>query len=305
MKALRDSSDVRDDTGELVRRLREDGYVYLPGTLDPAKVEAVAADLRAAMYRVGWLDDPGTTRVKSRDRRFTHESMAREYAALQSVESFHRLAHDPILMDLTSELLGGRVFSHPAHVCRISFPVDGPADFLTRPHQDFVVLHVATDVLTVWFPFTPCSAEHQGLCVLTGSHREGFLLPDPDMGGRRPLYVRVDPDDPRWATAEYRLGDIVIFHSLTVHGSRPNRSDRVRVSADVRYQLPTDPIRPEFLHPHGWPSTPDWPELTHGWSSLEWISTPEVPRIPPPPDMEYLEILRSLNPPPSRLLSAS
>jgi ectoine hydroxylase-related dioxygenase (phytanoyl-CoA dioxygenase family) len=306
MRSLRDSSDVRDAPEELRGRLREEGYVYLPGALDRDKVEAVSADLRSALYGVGWLDDPGTTRVRSRDRKFTGESLSGGYAALQSVESFHALAHDQVLFDLASAILGGTVFSHPAHVGRVAFPTDGPPGFFTRPHQDFAVLHVATDVLTVWIPFTPCSGEHQGLCVLPGSHREGFRVPDPTMGGARPLYVREEPEDPRWSTADYRLGDIVVFHSLTVHGSMANLSDAVRLSADVRYQLPTDPIRPEFLHPHGWPRTPDWPELTHGWTSQRWISAPdEVPTIPPPTGLDYLEILEQVEPPPSRLLLGS
>ncbi|MFF5259927.1 phytanoyl-CoA dioxygenase family protein [Actinomadura viridis] len=306
MRTLRDSSDARDDMNDLAGRLREDGYVYLPGTLDPDRVEAVSADIRAALLRVGWLDEPGTTRVRARDRRFTGESLSQGYGGLQSVESFHALGHDPALLEVTSGLLGGPAFCHPAKVGRVSFPTDAPAAFFTRPHQDFVVLHVTTDVLTVWIPFTACSAEHQGLCVLTGSHRDGFRLPDPSMGGARPLYVCVEPDDPRWATADYRPGDIVIFHSLTVHGAMANRSDRVRLSADIRFQLPTDPIRPEFLHPHGWPRTPDWPELTGGWTSLRWTEAPpEVPRVPPPPGLEYMEILEGLRPPPSRVLSAS
>ncbi|MEV8347020.1 phytanoyl-CoA dioxygenase family protein [Streptomyces niveus] len=306
MRSLRDVSGVRDDPDALAERLREDGYVYLPGALDRARVEAVSADLRSALHGVGWLDEPGTTRVRARDRKFTGESLSGGYAALQSVESFHALAHDQVLLDITSGLLGGDVFCHPAHVGRVAFPVDGPAGFFTRPHQDFSVLHVTTDVLTIWIPFTSCSGDHQGLCILPGSHREGFRVPDPTMGGARPLYVREQPDDPRWATADYRLGDIVVFHSLTVHGSMANLSDAVRLSADIRYQLPTDPIRPEFLHPHGWPRTPDWPELTQGWTSQRWISTPEgIPQIPPPPGLDYLEMLEQIEAPPSRILSGS
>ncbi|QKV94911.1 phytanoyl-CoA dioxygenase family protein [Streptomyces sp. NA02950] len=306
MRSLRDSSDVRDDPDELTGRLREAGYLYLPGTLDLGRVEAVSADLRAALCGLGWLDDSGSTRVRSRDRRFTSESMSGGYGALQSVESFHALAHDRVLVDLMSGILGGPAFCHPARVARVAFPADDAGGFFTRPHQDFAGLHVATDVLTIWIPFTSCSGDHQGLCVLPGSHREGFRRPDATMGGARPLYVREEPDDPRWATADYRPGDILVFHSLTVHAAMTNRSDRVRLSADFRYQLPTDPMRPEFLHPHGWPRTPDWPELTGGWTSQRWISVPaEVPLIPPPRDLAYMEILEKIEPPRSRILSGS
>ncbi|WP_326690283.1 MULTISPECIES: phytanoyl-CoA dioxygenase family protein [unclassified Streptomyces] len=306
MRSLRDSSDVREDPDGLTGRLREDGYLYLPGALDPDRAEAVSADLRAALHGVGWLDEPGTTRVRSRDRKFTGESMSGGYAALQGVESFHALGHDQALLELTSGILGGPGFCHPARVGRVSFPEAGAGGFFTRPHQDFSVLHVTTDVLTTWIPFTACSDDHQGVCILPGSHREGYRRPDPTMGGARPLYVREEPEDPRWATADFQLGDIVVFHSLTVHGAMTNHSDRVRLSADFRYQLPTDPLRPEWLHPHGWPRTPDWPELTQGWSSQRWTEAPaEVPLIPAPEGLEYLEILDGLEPPRSRVLSGA
>jgi ectoine hydroxylase-related dioxygenase (phytanoyl-CoA dioxygenase family) len=46
----------------------------------------------------------------------------------------------------------------------------------------------------------------------------------------------------RWLTAEYELGDLLIFSMHTIHASLDNQSDRIRISADTRYQLASDPI---------------------------------------------------------------
>ncbi len=40
----------------------------------------------------------------------------------------------------------------------------------------------------------------------------------------------------RWLTADYRMGDVVLFNVYTVHGGTDNVSNKVRISTDTRYQ---------------------------------------------------------------------
>ncbi|MBC8136790.1 MAG: hypothetical protein H8F28_12975, partial [Fibrella sp.] len=48
----------------------------------------------------------------------------------------------------------------------------------------------------------------------------------------------------RWLTSpEYRMGDVLLFTIATLHASLDNKSDRIRLSSDTRYQpahLPAD-----------------------------------------------------------------
>ncbi|MDT0266578.1 phytanoyl-CoA dioxygenase family protein [Streptomyces sp. DSM 44915] len=295
-----------DDPGPLRERLVADGYLYLPGFLDPAEVLAVQRELRAVLAEVGWLADADSLRVGADDLRFTAESFATVYPAVQRVESFHRLGCHPELAALTGALLAGPVFCHPARVLRLAPPTAADGGYFTRAHQDFVVQHVTTDALTLWLPLADCTARRQGLRVLPGSHWNGYLPTDASVGGARPLYLDVPWDHPDWATADFRPGDLVVFHSLTVHGGGPNTSDQLRLSADIRYQRHDDPMRAEWTHPHGWPRTPDWPELTGDWSSRAWIEVPpEVPLVPLPTGVPYADILRDLHAPPSRLLATA
>ena len=46
----------------------------------------------------------------------------------------------------------------------------------------------------------------------------------------------------RWLTAEYRMGDILIFGMRTVHASLDNQTHFFRFSTDTRYQPASEPI---------------------------------------------------------------
>ena len=73
----------------------------------------------------------------------------------------------------------------------------------------------------------------------------------------------LDPLDGTWAYSPFKQGDVLIFHSLTVHKGMPNGSDRLRMSMDARYQKASEPIAPGSLQPHSQPST--WEEIYAGW----------------------------------------
>jgi len=302
MQRLRNSADAVGDIEVLRWRLVADGYVFLPGYLDVNQISDVQGRLREGWASVGWLTSPQTLTAAGRDLRFTRDSFATVYPAVQRVEQFHRLAHADRLVRLVSGLLGGEVFCHPAKVARISPPSDGSRAF-TRAHQDFVAMHVATDVLTAWIPLTACTPDRPGLRIIPGSHLNGFLRTAPSIPGARPFYLPVGDDDPRWATSDYDLGDLVVFHSLTVHGAGPNITDDARLSVDVRYQLVIDPMRAELSHPHGWPRIPDWDELCGDWTDQRWVQAPpQVDLIPTVPDADLPQYLTTLVAPPSRLL---
>ncbi len=46
----------------------------------------------------------------------------------------------------------------------------------------------------------------------------------------------------RWLWNDYRAGDVVVFGLGTMHASLDNRSDRLRISTDTRYQRASEPI---------------------------------------------------------------
>lgn len=303
MRQLRASSD---DSAAVVlrRRLAADGYLYLPGFISPVRLERLREQVAHELYGLGRVMSPDGLRAVWPAPRFTPDSFATLYPAVQRLESFHELGHDEHLRGLMESLLDGEVFCHPAKGLRMVAPEGPEHSSIGRAHQDFAALHLTTDVLTAWIALTPCDDRRHGLWVQPRSHLDGFFLPSPDPGRREPVYLDIGERDPRWATAPYRPGDLVVFHSLTVHCGGPNYSPEFRLSADVRYQLCEDPLRRRFVYPHGWPRTPSWDVLCRSWSSRRWIGVPECVRLVSGPHTgSYLKYLSTLTVPPSRLIS--
>lgn len=46
----------------------------------------------------------------------------------------------------------------------------------------------------------------------------------------------------RWLTADYQMGDLLIFSMYTMHCSHDNQTNHIRISTDSRYQLASEPI---------------------------------------------------------------
>ncbi len=61
------------------------------------------------------------------------------------------------------------------------------------------------------------------------------------------------------------LGDAIIFHSLTVHRSLPNKSNRMRLSVDYRFQREGEEVTESCLEPHSSPRL-TWDEIYRGWT---------------------------------------
>jgi hypothetical protein len=137
--------------------------------------------------------------------------------------------------------------------------------FKTPPHQDYIHIQGAEATYTAWFPLGDCPADLGGLAVLAGSHRAGVLpvSPAPGAGG-----VGVETEDLAlsWVTGDFLLGDVLLFHSHTVHRALDNRSpDRLRLSVDFRYQGMSAPVTEGSLKPHF--SRLPWDDIYAGWKS--------------------------------------
>ena len=51
----------------------------------------------------------------------------------------------------------------------------------------------------------------------------------------------------RWLTAEYRMGDLLVFGMYTMHASSDNNTNQIRLSSDSRYQLASAPADERWI----------------------------------------------------------
>src|SRR5208282_2573652 len=76
-----------------------------------------------------------------------------------------------------------------------------------------------------------------------------------------------DPLKGRWVSGDFAIGDVLVFHSMAVHKGVPNRSDKLRMSIDVRYQLVSEPFNPDNANADGQPLA--WDDIYAGWRSKD------------------------------------
>lgn len=278
MKEFRDSTGVAGDRDELRRRLRTDGYVFFRGLLDPEPLHTLADEAFAMLQREGHVDAGATPReariIAGEDLAFgSRGGHDPKHAGLQAMERFNRVPYDATLWSMMRTLVADDVFPLSAKVGRVVYPGElVPLHGGMGPHQDFSV-HPAQDMFTTWIPFVDVPRVLGGLAVEVGGHCRGIL----------PRGRTLDPDGAAWATTDYRVGDVIVFHCLTPHAALPNGTDRLRLSADYRWQSASRPaIRYFVQHVRG-------PRVGEELWAAEFSTRPWW--TPAPSGLDFLDIL--------------
>jgi hypothetical protein len=174
--------------------------------------------------------------------------------ALYALKSYSELLESRTTMDLIERLFEGPVFQYRNTDIRFAIPND--ERHLTPPHQDHFFIR-QTDQ---WIPLMSIGQDAGPLAIAKRSHRMGLLdHVEHDTAysyifrGRKQRGVPIDRVIGPWLTTHYAPGDLLLFHSLSVHRALPNRSDRIRLSLDSRFQ--------SLAIPRTWQSEQTIPEL--------------------------------------------
>ena len=249
MQTFADSTGLIGNGPALAERMRRDGYLFLRGLLPAEAIAAVQQQAGAIARDAGWLrrDRPVDAAIAD-PAGFCVDPDPAYLATLRRInrlESYHALKHHPALIDLMQRMIGAPAFPHPRVLMRNIFPQRD--EFTTKAHQDFPNVQGTEQVYTAWFPLIDCPMEVGPLQVAAGSHTHGVF--DFDIGFGAGGIEITDPLDGRWVSGPFALGDVLIFHSMTVHKGVPNRSDRLRMSMDVRYQPVAEPFNPDNAQP--------------------------------------------------------
>jgi len=244
---LRATSERLVTPADLRERMREDGYLYLPGLLNRDQVLGVQQLVTER------LTEGGTPQS-------SHE-LAHDNAPLAE------LLYSGRLIEFYGKLLGGPV-RHFDHTWFRAVPGGGRG---TYPHCDIVYMGRGTfNLFTAWIPIGDVPLEVGGLMILENSHRQAAALapylqrdvdeyctnrhdaPDIESGTKTwqdwdgrlssdPVSLRAKLGG-RWLSANFQAGDVLTFGMATVHASLDNQSNRFRLSSDSRYQLASEPV---------------------------------------------------------------
>lgn len=272
-KTFQDATPYLNDPQGLREKAEREGYLFFKGLVPRAVVLEVRRQILSILDKRGYLDrsyplldgvtDPDAIhRLSAEDVAWNGVGVPEDvYREVQQLEAFHALAHEPGLLKLYETLFGEAAFPHPRNIGRIMLPHQGLK--ATPSHQDFLHIQGAEQTWTCWMPLGDAPRELGSLSILEGSHNAGLLgvTDAPGAGGLESILCNLDYE---WVAGDYEAGDLVTFHSLTVHKAMPNLlPNRVRLSADMRFQPVGQPIEPRSLVPHG---PFEWSELYAGWT---------------------------------------
>ena len=239
MEELLDSAGLAGDPARLRARLASDGYLFFRGLLPTGPIEDAGNRVRAILRAGGWTEHAAPAPGTGTSRFAALAGGVRDGAFLAAASSrpFNRIPYLPPLRDLIRDLLGSDAFSYPVKVLRAVHPET--ADNVPKGrniHQDYGVASV-DDMLTTWIPLMPIPRHLGGLAVRPGSNRSWPRIPR-----------LLTPDERGWATTDYRIGDVLVFHCLTSHAALPNRSDGLRLSQDSRWQSADRPAPAKMVY---------------------------------------------------------
>jgi ectoine hydroxylase-related dioxygenase (phytanoyl-CoA dioxygenase family) len=249
----------RRDRAALWRRLRRDGYLYLPRALDPDEVLAFRRYYFTQLVGTGVLRD-GTSaeagvagdgdvdRALLRRVLFQHVVPGAEYA---------RFCTQPAIRDWYEWFMGERTHLHRRRIIRHVRPGEQGVGTATQAHYDLVYLREGTDrVLSSWIPLGDCPVRRGGVVYLAGSHqwtmeeeRQGRLQ-HPAASITADLPALAERRDARWLLADYAAGDMVVHSAYMVHAALDNTDpdEIIRLSTDIRYQRASEPIDWRWRH---------------------------------------------------------
>ena len=268
---LRSSINLLGDRDALHQRMEEDGYLFLPQYLDHDEVTPARQAVCHKLTSHGMLD-------------LNHRVIDAIAAPDASVKEMMKLAQDnPPLMKLLYSgrmiafyemFLGGPVRHYDYTWFRAVSPGNG-----TYAHCDVVYMGRGTPRLfTSWTPIGDVTLEDGGLMIMEGSNRlqrlrDHYCKTDVDVvclnrhthDGKpkmqNPTYGRLTNNPVRlrrnlamrWLTADYKMGDLLIFSVFTIHCSLDNQGKRIRLSSDSRYQLASEPADERWISIDGQP----------------------------------------------------
>lgn len=280
---LRESSDRRGDYQALRDRIATDGYVFFRGLLDPDQVRAVGRAGLSHLQRSGWTApgrpaESAPAQLPVRAVRMRDAFRDAGYRRIVADPAFNQIPLAAALADVMAQILGPYGFCYPLKIPRVVYPSRlvprSPGNVV---HKDYTSVQ---DMFTCWVPLGEVPASLGGLAVQPGSQR-----------WTRVRYRPLERLEPGWLTTDYRAGDVLVFHCLTTHAALPNREDRLRLSAEYRWQLADQPApRRMVFGPNGqeigsrlFGRASWWRSVTPGLTLFDGGGIEDGPVLPAPP----------------------
>lgn len=247
------SPKSRKLTGEEQQHYETQGYHVEKALVSPDEV----AELLAEMDRAIRGELPESDRIALQEEPALagrQAGLPPEQKVFRKIEglvhhapAYHELACDPRVLDIIESVIGPDI-----KVFRDALMKKPPFHGSAKPyHQDSAYWPIEPmNLVSMWLALDDATVENGCMRVVPGSHQQGIV----EHKSLEDYQVEDDAVDlDREVALEMQAGDALFFHSLLLHATSPNISDRPRramiisyMSAQSRYTQ--DPgSKPDFL----------------------------------------------------------
>jgi len=223
-------------TQEQKGHFQEQGYLAVENVFSPEEVEKLRRSVDALSEQAQNLTE-STDRFKLKAFDNGGGNLVQQVAEPHELGgTWMALARDNRLLDIVEGLLGPNIQLYYS-MLMMKPPREG---FKAPWHQDFAFfVHNRADILACMVAIDDATLENGCVRVIPGSHKLGLLNHFKDGSFTGILQDTAAFDDPdKQVALPIKAGSILLWHSLTLHGSQPNRSERPRRAIVLEYKNP-------------------------------------------------------------------
>lgn len=230
----------------IAQDFEERGYYLAKGVYSPTEVRSLEEDFDRIVAQI-------TSSGEDTNARWSGPEMEKMGAAGSVVTHTHNVQQfsanwlrafiQPEFLAVAQAILGPDVILH--HSKLFQKPAEHGAPF--PMHQDWGYFPTERDTMMAAIIHVSAATDAMGcLRVYPGTHKLGKM--EGAMGGTEKLLQEYPIEGATILEAE--PGDVLFFHYCTIHGSMPNRSDRVRKTVLVQMHAGSDRVVPGCTHPN-------------------------------------------------------
>lgn len=227
---------------------KTDGYLLLKNVIPQSAIDEVRHDFSQMVDRIihqlkaeGLVENEGKelpfeTRFALVAGKYANR-FGRSWRKAVGNSGVFKLHYVASLVDLIGQLTETDLVGHPVFNARPKLPNQ---QLTVVPwHQDSGYFGIETEkslIITAWIPLVSVDVNNGCLQIVAESHKLGLIEHYVEDREGRFLEVKDEQvDESKIVTCPMSLGDVLLFHNLTLHRSLPNVSQVIRWAIDIRY----------------------------------------------------------------------
>ena len=236
---------------QLLHQFRGDGYFLREKLLALADLDPLIVDIESGIEdtltnkRLS-AEITTTPSTQFEQRLYWLENQIEDgFLVRQSVTGKHlktsgllHLANNNHILDLVEKLIGPEILFHPQYNIQAKMPFERGSQIPW--HQDLWFLDreaETTPMVNLWIPLVNTTLDNGCLELIQGSHAQG-LKHHQTLAGYPEDHIGISHNDlpaGERITCPFEKGGVLFFQHKTIHRSRPNLTDSIRWSGDLRY----------------------------------------------------------------------